>query len=133
MHWQDLLFEKRYFGWPAYAQSKLANILFTKALARRCAGTGVNVNALHPGGVATNIWPKKNWFERMLSALLKRFLISPEEGARTTIWLASNEIGGRATGKYFVRCKEREPSAEAKDKAASERLWEISEKMVGLQ
>ncbi len=132
MHWQDLEFKKGYFVWKAYAQSKLANILFTRALAKRCAGTGVHVNCLHPGGVATNIWPDRNWLQRTLSALLKRFLISPEQGARTSIWLASNEVGGRATGKYFVRCKERVPSAAALDDTAAERLWKISEKMVGL-
>lgn len=132
MHWQDLQFEKGYFVWTAYAQSKLANILFTRTLAKRCVGTGVHVNCLHPGGVATNIWPNRNWLQRAFSALLKRFLISAEEGARTTIWLASNEIGGRATGKYFVRCKERAPSPAAQDDAAAERLWKISERMVGL-
>lgn len=132
MHWQDLQFEKGYFVWKAYAQSKLANILFTRALAKRCAGTGVHANCLHPGGVATNIWPDRNWLQRMLSNLLKRFLISPEQGARTTIWLASNEVGGRATGKYYVRCKERAPSADAQDDVAAERLWKLSEKMVGL-
>lgn len=133
MHWQDLQLSKRYFVMTAYAQSKLANILFTRALAKRCAGMSVHVNCLHPGGVATNIWPDGNWFLRGLSALLKRFLITPEEGARTTIWLASGETGGRATGKYFVRCRERAPSGAALDDAAAEKLWGLSEQLTGLQ
>ena len=133
MHWDDLQLEKGYFVMKAYAQSKLANILFTRALSRRCSGMGIHANCLHPGGVATNIWPDANWAQRAFSALLKKFLISPEEGARTTIWLASNETGGRATGKYFVRCKERAPSAEAQDDAAAERLWQISEKLSALK
>ena len=117
----------------AYAQSKLANILFTRALAKRCAGTGVHVNCLHPGGVATNIWPDGNWLQRGFSYLLKKFLITPEQGARTSIWLASGETGGRVTGKYFIRCKERQPSAAALDEAAAERLWKLSEQMCGLR
>lgn len=133
MHWQDLQFEKGYFVLKAYAQSKLANILFTRALAKRCAGTGVHVNCLHPGGVATNIWPDGNWLQRGFSYLLKKFLITPEQGARTSIWLASGETGGRVTGKYFIRCKERQPSAAALDEAAAERLWKLSEQMCGLR
>lgn len=132
MHWQDLQLQKRYFVITAYAQSKLANILFTRALAKRCAGMSIHVNCLHPGGVATNIWPDGNWFQRCFSALLKRFLITPEEGARTTIWLASGEAGGRATGKYFVRCRERAPSSAASDDAAAEKLWGLSEQLTGL-
>lgn len=133
MHWQDLQLQKGYFVLTSYAQSKLANILFTKTLSRRCAGMGINVNCLHPGGVATNIWPDGNWLQRGFSALLKKFLLSPEQGARTTIWLASNEVGGRATGKYFVRCKEREPSMAAQDDMAAEKLWKLSEELVGLK
>lgn len=133
MHWDNLQLQKRYFVMTAYAQSKLANILFTRALAKRCAGMSVHVNCLHPGGVATNIWPDGNWLQRGFSALLKKFLITPEEGARTTIWLASGEAGGRATGKYFVRCRERAPSGAALDDAAAEKLWGLSEQMVGLK
>lgn len=132
MHWGDLQLEKGYFVMKAYAQSKMANILFTRALSRRCAGLGIHANCLHPGGVATNIWPNGNFAQRAFSTLLKKFLISAEEGARTTIWLASGETGGRATGKYFIRCKEREPSAEARDDGAAEKLWALSEKMTGL-
>lgn len=131
MHWDDLQLEKGYFVLKAYAQSKLANILFTRALAKRCAGSGVHVNCLHPGGVATNIWPDGNWLQRGFSYLLKKFLITPEQGARTTIWLASGETGGRVTGKYFIRCKERAPSAAARDDEAAEKLWALSAQLCG--
>lgn len=132
MHWNDLQLEKGYFVMRAYCQSKLANILFTRALARRCAGRGVHVNALHPGAVSTRIWPEERWYERAFTRVLRLFLISPEEGARTSIWLASGETGGRATGRYFVRCQERQPSRAARDDAAAERLWQISEQLTGL-
>lgn len=133
MHWDDLqLKKKRYFVMRAYCQSKLANILFTRALARRCAGRGVHVNCLHPGAVSTAIWPEDHWYERLFTRVLRLFLVSPEEGARTTIWLASSETGGRATGRYFVRCRERTPAKHARSDEAAERLWHISEQLTGL-
>lgn len=133
MHWDDLQLKRGYFVMRAYAQSKLANILFTRALSRRCAGLGVHVNCLHPGAVATSIWPENRWYEKLFSRVLKLFLISAEEGARTSIWLASGETGGRATGKYFEKCKERKPARAALDDQAAERLWGISERLSGLK
>lgn len=129
MHWQDPHFHSGYFVMRAYAQSKLANILFTRELARREEARGVTVNCLHPGAVATNIWPEAKWYERLFSRLLKLFLISPEQGARTSIWLASNAIGGRVTGGYFEKCREKTPSKAARDDEAAAKLWKLSEEL----
>ena len=129
MHWQDLHFHSGYFVMRAYAQSKLANILFTRELSRREEAHGVTVHALHPGAVATNIWPEAKWYEKLFSRFIKLFMISPEQGARTSIWLASNAIGGNSTGGYFEKCREKQPSKAARDDAAAQRLWKISEEL----
>ena len=131
MHWDDLQLQKGYWVMKAYAQSKLANILFSRELARRLAGTGIAVSALHPGAVSTSIWPERTWYERAFSRVLKLFLISPEKGARTTIWLASGLEGGRSRGDYFEKCAPRKPAARARDVAAQERLWDISAALTG--
>lgn len=131
MHWDDLQLENGFWVMKAYAQSKLANILFTRALARRMAEAGITVNALHPGAVSTHIWPERTWYERAFSRVLKLFLISPEKGARTTIWLASGVEGGRSQGGYFERCKPRTPSARGRNDDDAERLWEISAALTG--
>lgn len=133
MKWDDLQLKKGYFVLRAYAQSKLANILFTRALARRVEADGMHVNCLHPGAVATNIWPERNILERAFSSLLRLFLISPEKGARTSIWLASGDVGGKSNGGYFENCHEKKPSRTARDDAAAERLWELSANLTGLK
>jgi NAD(P)-dependent dehydrogenase (short-subunit alcohol dehydrogenase family) len=130
--WDDLSCKKNYWVMKSYAQSKLCNILFTRALAKRVADKNIKVNCLHPGGVATNIWPEKNWWEKLMTKVIRVFLITEEEGARTSIWLASNEVGGKSTGKYYYKCKEHKISKRAADDNAAERLWSISEKMTGL-
>ncbi|MFN3713832.1 MAG: SDR family oxidoreductase [Alcanivoracaceae bacterium] len=133
MHWGNLQLERGYFVLRSYAQSKLANILFTKALAARVANDGIHVNCLHPGAVSTNIWPERNWLERAFSNVLRLFLISPEKGARTSIWLASGDVGGKANGSYFENCREKIPSRAARNRDAAERLWEMSANLTGLK
>lgn len=133
MHWDNLQFERGYFVLRSYAQSKLANILFTKALAERVAADGIHANCLHPGAVSTNIWPERNWLERTFSKVLRLFLISPEQGARTSIWLASGDVGGKANGSYFENCREKTPSRAARNHDAAEKLWDISANLTGLQ
>ena len=133
MHWSDLQLTSGYFVLRSYAQSKLANILFTKALAARVEEEGVHANCLHPGAVSTNIWPERNWLEKAFSNVLRLFLISAEKGARTSIWLASGDVGGKASGSYFENCREKTPSRAARDADAAEKLWEISANLTGLQ
>lgn len=132
MHWDDLQLVRRYGVLRAYAQSKLANILFSRELAVRLEGTGIAVSALHPGAVATQIWPQGRWYERAFSNLLKLFLVSPEKGARTTIWLATGAEGGASKGDYFIGCKPRKPAAQARRAADQARLWAVSEQLLGL-
>lgn len=132
IHWDNLQLSKGYFVLRSYAQSKLANILFTKALAERVAADGVHVNCLHPGAVSTSIWPERNWLERSFSKVLRLFLITAEQGARTSIWLASGEDGGKLSGRYFENCKEKKTSRAAQDSATAERLWNISAELTDL-
>ncbi len=114
----------------AYARSKLANVLFTRALARRLQGR-VLVNALHPGAVATNIWTgAPAWIQPVL-AVAKWFMISPAQGAKTLTFLAVDpSIEGR-TGGYYESNREVRPAKLALDDALGERLWQLSERLVG--
>lgn len=133
MNWSDLQLTRGYFVLRSYAQSKLANILFTKALAARVEEEGIHANCLHPGAVSTNIWPERNWLEKAFSNVLRLFLITAEKGARTSIWLASGDVGGKASGSYFENCREKTPSRAARDADAAEKLWEISANLTGLK
>ena len=131
MRWDDLQFTRSYNGWAAYAQSKLANILFSNELARRLEGTGVTSNALHPGFVATRFAHNNGIIWGGLMALMQRlFAITPEEGAQTSIYLATAPEVATISGRYFVKSRETSPAPQAQDMAAAARLWEISERMV---
>jgi NAD(P)-dependent dehydrogenase (short-subunit alcohol dehydrogenase family) len=122
------------FRWmKVYGQSKLANILFTRELARRLEGSGVTVNALHPGGVSTGLGANNGTrLHGFLMAILKPFMKTPEDGARTSIYLASAPEVGKLSGEYFTRCKVTAGSRESRDMEAAARLWELSERMTGL-
>jgi NAD(P)-dependent dehydrogenase (short-subunit alcohol dehydrogenase family) len=131
----DLHLSKNYQGFKAYANSKLAIVLFTQELAERLQDTGITVNALHPGHAATdiwNIWPGK-WYQALLTKIVQRFMISSEEAAQTSIYLASsNEVKG-ITGKYFEKKKIKEKvSPKSKDRQLQKALWQLSEKLTGL-
>ncbi len=131
MRWDDLQFTRGYNGWAAYAQSKLANILFSNELARRLEGTGVTSNALHPGFVATRFAHNNGIIWGGLMALMQRlFAITPEEGAQTSIYLATAPEVAAISGRYFVKSRETPPAPQAQDMAAAARLWEISERML---
>ncbi len=124
INFDDLEHRRRYSGWTAYGASKLANILFTYELARRLEGTGVTVNAVHPGFVNTN-------FQRA-AGLTMRGSLTPEQGADTQIWLATSEEVEGVTGKYFVRRRDMRSSNISYDKTVARRLWDVSARMVGL-
>ena len=129
----DELQERRGFGgMNAYGQSKLANVLFTYELARRLDGTGVTVNVLHPGFVATNMGSNIGWIVRALRPLMNLWALSVEEGAETVIHLATSPEVEGITGKYFFRCKPVPSSAYSYDEAVAEQLWRMSEEMTGL-
>jgi len=121
----------RYSGFRTYGESKLANILFTYELARRLEGTGVTVNAIHPGFVATNIGINNGWIVRAIRPLMDLFALSEEEGADTIIYLAmSKEVGG-ITGKYFLKRKAVSSSSISYDESIARRLWQVSMELTG--
>ncbi len=131
LDFDDLQSAKGYFGYTAYGRSKLANILFTRELARRLAGTGVTANCLHPGAVATRFGESSRGSAGLLIAVLRLFFMSPEKGADTVIYLASSPEVEKTTGEYFVKRKITQPSGAAQDDAAAKRLWIESEKLAG--
>lgn len=121
----DLQGERRYRGWKAYAQSKLANVLFAAELARRLPATQVTANSLHPGVVATKLLLRgivPGW-------LARPWTITPEEGARTPLYVATAPGLEGVTGLYFDDCRPKEPSRVARDEAVAARLWAISEEL----
>jgi len=129
----DLGFERG--GWSmvkAYRRSKLGNVLFTRALAKRLEGQGVTVNAVHPGAVATGIWDyAPGWMQPMIW-LAKKLMITPETAAKSIVQLASSaEVEGK-TGLYFNQLAPKEPSKLARDDELAEKLWAESARLVKL-
>ena len=132
LDFDDLQNERHYRAMRVYGQSKLANILFTAELARRLAGSGVSANSLHPGAVATGLGKNNGGWARGLIAVLQPFFKRPDDGAATSLYLASSPAVDGVTGKYFDRCREKRPSAAAQDQAAAQRLWSVSEQLTQL-
>ena len=128
----DLGGEKRYRAFGIYGRSKLANILFSYELTRRLARTGVTVNCLHPGGIASGLWTNNGPFAQLLMKVGKPFLKTPEQGARTTTYLASSADVEGVTGKYFANCKEKRSNQESYDLNVARRLWDVSAQMTGI-
>ena len=116
----------------AYSRSKLANVLFTRELARRLAGTGVTATCLHPGAVATNIWSYAPWYTRPFLAIAKLFMISAAEGADAIVRLATSPELEGVTGEYYERTRKVAPSPIALDDGVASMLWERSAALVGL-
>ena len=131
VRFDDLQGKRRYSGFWAYGQSKLANILVTYSLARKLEGTGVTVNCLHPGFVRTNLG-RDNGPLFFFFKLATIFAVSPEKGAETVIHLASSPEVSGVTGKYFEDRKEVRSSDESYDVETARRLWQVSEELTGL-
>jgi NAD(P)-dependent dehydrogenase (short-subunit alcohol dehydrogenase family) len=119
---------KDYSAFGAYANSKLANVLFTYELSRRLEGAGVTANCLHPGGVGTNLY---RGLPKFLQALIKLVTISAERGARTSIYLASSSEVEGVTGEYFARRRQQKSSEASQNKEAARSLWEVSTELTG--
>ena len=128
IRFDDLHGERNYSGMRAYSQSKLANLLFNRELARRFGGTGVTANALHPGVIGTQLL-----FTGFAPIrLLRPFLKTPDAGARTSVFLAVAPAVERLTGLYFVDFEPARPSQAARDDGAARRLWRISAELTGM-
>ena len=131
IHFDDLNLERRWSGFQAYNQSKLANVLFTAELARRLAGTGVTANAVHPGGVRTN-WARHGAGAMGVAVrLFSPFMIPALKGADTVAWLASSPEVDGASGGYYHKRKRIEPNPVANDPQVARRLWEVSARLAG--
>jgi NAD(P)-dependent dehydrogenase (short-subunit alcohol dehydrogenase family) len=134
MDFDNLQGEKRFAGMGAYSQSKLANLLFTYELARRLKGSGVTVNALHPGYVDTGFAQNNGPLFKVGAKLSGRiFGRTPEEGAATSIYLASSPEVEEVSGQYFIDCKPAESSPASHDMTAAERLWQVSREFTKTQ
>ena len=132
LDFSNLQFERGFKGFKVYCRSKLANILFTRELAKRLAGGNVTANSLHPGFVATRFGDESGgWFAGAVW-IAKFTAISKEAGARTIIYLASSpEVEGRSGG-YYYECKPHNPTAGALDDGAARNLWDVSAKISGV-
>ena len=134
---EDLHFKRRkYSGIKAYGASRLATVFFTQELAERLKGKDITVNALHPGHVDTSMWDlwgaERKWYQSIINGIIKFFLISAEEGAQTSIYLASsNEVKG-ITGKYFAKKKIKAASKKCADIKLQKELWQLSERLTGI-
>lgn len=132
IHFEDINLSKGFNVIKAYSQSKLANVLFTRELARRLQEKKILVNCCHPGAVATNIGVSRDTgFGKTITGMLKPFFQTPEKGARTAIYLASDENIDGITGEYFYRCRVAKSSKRSKDKELAKRLFAFSEELAG--
>lgn len=120
----DLQYEKNYLGFRVYGTSKLCNILFTRSLAKRLQGTGVTANCLHPGFVATRFGDQSGGMLAPVVRAAKFFAISPEEGAKTIVYLASAPEVAATSGDYFVKSRPALPTRTARNDALAEKLWQ---------
>ena len=131
IHFEDINLEKGYNVIKAYSQSKLANVLFTRELANRLKDRKITVNCCHPGAVATNIGIDRNTgFGKTITSLLKPFFQTPAEGARTAIFLATDDSVENISGEYFYKCKIAPSSKKSKNMELAKRLYELSEILV---
>ncbi len=134
LDFDDLQNERRYGygGYRAYGESKLANLLFTYELARRLAGTGVIVNAVHPGSVATGFGVNNGGMMHLGMQIFHQFSLTPEQGADTVIYLASSPAVEGITGKYWTERKAVASSSESYNETAQHRLWTVSAQLTGI-
>ncbi|HYB04746.1 MAG TPA: SDR family oxidoreductase [Nitrososphaerales archaeon] len=131
MDFDDLQEEKAYGAMKSYCQSKLAQVLFTHELAKKLEGTGVTVNAVHPGAVRTR-WGDEAGALGIGIRIARPFMLSPEKGAQTPIYVATSPEVEGITGKYWEKKKEKEPSKESNDENEARLLWAVSAKLAGV-
>ncbi len=132
LNFEDLQMARFYNGLFAYQRSKLCNILFTRELARRWAGTGITANCLHPGFVASGFGTKSGGLLSIILWAAQPFGISPSKGAQTIVYLATSPEVAETSGGYFYRCRLTQPAPQAEDDSAAARLWAESAKLAGI-
>ena len=133
LDFDDLHNARNYRGLRVYGQSKTANILWSLELARRLDGSGVTANSLHPGVIRSNMGRGNGFGWDLLQRFAGLFMKSPERGAATSIYLAESPAVEGVSGRYFADCREKQPAAHAVDPQTAERLWEVSEELVGFR
>lgn len=122
-----------YNPWLVYCDSKLMNVLFTLELARRLEGTGITANVLHPGVVGSNFGKTDGGLTARFVALGRPFMLSPEEGAATSVYLSADPAVEGVSGKYFAKCRPKTPARAARNAELARTLWEVSEELAGLK
>ncbi len=133
IHFEDINLKKGFNMSKAYAQSKLANVLFAYELSRRLEGKKVTVNSLHPGPVASNIAVnRESGFGKFITGVLKPLFQTPKKGAETAIYLSSSKDVEGVSGKYYYMKKESSSSKQSHDKGIAKKLWDLSETMVNI-
>ena len=134
LSFDDLQRNNGYSGFKVYADSKLANILFTRELSRRLEGSGVTANAVHPGVVRTSFGADGDagWLLNSFYSVARWFVRTPLQGAQTSLYVATAEELAEVSGQYFANCKQKKPNAAARDDEAAARLWQVSEALLGL-
>jgi WW domain-containing oxidoreductase len=131
IRFDDLSFEKGYTGWGAYGQSKLANLLFARSLARKFAGTKQTANAVHPGVIATNLTRHMNVFARVGFPIAGAIALkSVPEGAATQCYVASHPSLATVSGEYFADSNISKSTRDGLDVAMGDRLWKVTEELV---
>ena len=133
MDFDDLQGEKKYSGYHAYSQSKLANVLFTHELAKHLERTGVTVNSLHPGLVRTGFGKDQRGLMSILVTVARPFMIGADRAARAVIYLATSPDMEGITGKFFSRGREKRSSTQSYDAPSAERLWQVSAELTRLE
>ena len=132
IRFDDLQWNKGFSAFPTYGHSKLANILFARELAERLQGTRVTANALHPGGVRSQLGAQNTWYAGRILALVKPFLRTAEKGAETSVYLATSDEVTTTSGEYFYNCKPKKTNPSDRDREQARRLWQVSEHLVGI-
>ncbi len=127
--WGDPNLAANYSSGAAYCQAKLANVLFTRELARRIAGDGIVANVVHPGVVTSNFWSHGDAAFQTRIDTIRDQAVTPEQAAETLVWLADDPSGAGFNGQYFERGTPTDPSPAAQDADAARRLWELSERL----
>jgi len=133
IHFDDIEGKRSFNPMHTYGQSKLANILFTRELARRLQGTKVTVNCLHPGFVATGFGMNNEGIAKTIMRLIRPFARDVNKGAQTSIYLCSSPEVENVSGQYFADCRKVEPNRHALDDESAARLWKLSAEMTGLK